>query len=96
MMGMLCKHVRVLCTCRVAGRFMRGALLAGGGLGAGEDIGVVAAHEGAAHLRLLLLQHLVQRPLACGGRICQQQSSTGPCSLAGDAVCTIPEPGPAS
>lgn len=43
----------------------RGALLAGGGLAAGDDIGVVAAHEVAPHLRLLLLQHLVQRPLAC-------------------------------
>ena len=43
----------------------RGALLAGGGLAAGDDVGVVAAHEVAPHLRLLLLQHLVQRPLAC-------------------------------
>ena len=47
---------------------MRGALLAGGGLGAGDDVGVVAAHEVAAHLRLLLLQDLVQRPLACSRR----------------------------
>lgn len=45
-------------TCR------RSALLAGG-LGPRDDVGVVAAHEIAAHLRLLLLQHLVQWPLAC-------------------------------
>ena len=42
----------------------RSALFAGG-LGSGDDVSVVAAHEIAAHLRLLLLQHLVQHPLAC-------------------------------
>lgn len=44
----------------------RSTLLAGGGLSTRNDVSVVAAHEVAAHLRLLLLQHLIQWPLlAC-------------------------------
>ena len=47
------------------GRARGGSAGRGGCPGAWDDVGVVGAHERAANRRLLLLQHLVQRPVAC-------------------------------
>ena len=74
---------------------MRGALLAGAGLGARDDVGVVAAHEVAAHLRLLLLQHLVQRAARLQQMDSQQLSFTGPSALKRDADRAVADPGTA-
>ena len=58
-----------------------------------HDVGVAGAHERAADRRLLLLQHLVQRPVACTTPVQKRPCELDPPgSKPQSCVCMAPSP----